>query len=346
MDENKAHYVVATGIIIKAGKYLITKRAGWEKAFPGLWTVPGGKLEVKDYINKQKDTGAHWYNILENLLKREIEEETGLKIKNIKYLTSMTFIRPDNIPVLIVSLYADYDSGEVKLCDALTEYAWVSLDEAKNYSLIEGIYEEIDMLDKYLKGEGIGEWHNLGMNVVEEVRKFVEEECKKPESKYGYEPYTNHFVPTAKYALFLASKMNADKEIVEIAAWLHDIGSIIYGRENHHITSCEVAERKLTELGYPKNRIEQVKHCIFAHRGSQNIKRETKEAQALADADAMNAFDHLEGQFRAAFVSENLNQEQARISVLKKIENSYEKLSSEGKELVKNKFDAILLLLK
>ena len=31
-------------IIVKDGKYLIAKRADYEKAFPGLWTVPGGKL--------------------------------------------------------------------------------------------------------------------------------------------------------------------------------------------------------------------------------------------------------------------------------------------------------------
>ncbi|MEK6859484.1 MAG: NUDIX domain-containing protein [Nanoarchaeota archaeon] len=160
MDENKFHYVVATGIIIKDKKYLITKRADWEKAFPGKWTVPGGKLEVTDYKNKPKDTSSHWYNILETLLKREVNEETGLYIKNINYLTSMTFIRPDNIPVLIVSLYADHDSGEVELSKDMVEHAWVSLEEAKNYDLIEGIYEEIMMLDDLLKNrkENVGEW--------------------------------------------------------------------------------------------------------------------------------------------------------------------------------------------
>ena len=159
MDENKFHYVVATGIIIKDKKYLITKRADWEKAFPGKWTVPGGKLEVTDYKNKPKDTSSHWYNILETLLKREVNEETGLYIKNINYLTSMTFIRPDNIPVLIVSLYADHDSGEVELSKDMVEHAWVSLEEAKNYDLIEGIYEEIMMLDDLLKNrkENVGE---------------------------------------------------------------------------------------------------------------------------------------------------------------------------------------------
>lgn len=158
IDENKAHYISATGIIIKEGKYLITKRAGNLKAFPNMWTVPGGKLELNDYKDKPKDTSQHWYNILENLLRREIKEEVGIEVKNIKYLTSMTFIRPDGIPALIISLFADHYNGEIKLNEELVDYAWVGLREAKNYPLIEGIYEELEMLDKHLKGENIGEW--------------------------------------------------------------------------------------------------------------------------------------------------------------------------------------------
>src|SRR4030042_4948665 len=106
-DKNLTHYIVVTGILInKEGKFLITKRAGWEKAFPGRWTVPGGKLEVLDYVLKEKDTPHHWYNIFENLLKREIMEEVGVEIQNIDYITSLVYIRPDGIPCLIVSLYA------------------------------------------------------------------------------------------------------------------------------------------------------------------------------------------------------------------------------------------------
>ncbi len=157
-DSEKAHYISITGIVIKDGKYLITKRSPDEKAFPNLWTVPGGKLEMKDYTKRSKDTSSHWYNVLENVLKREIFEEVHLKVKNIKYLTSMAYIRSDNIPAIIVSLYADYESGEIALCPALTEYSWVTLEEAKKYELIEGIYEELEMLNKLLKGQDPGQW--------------------------------------------------------------------------------------------------------------------------------------------------------------------------------------------
>ena len=70
----------------------------------------------------------------------------------------MAYVREDGIPTIIVSLFADYDNGEVKLAPELTEYAWVTLEEAKNYDLIEGIYEELELLDRHLKGQGLGEW--------------------------------------------------------------------------------------------------------------------------------------------------------------------------------------------
>ncbi len=157
-DRNQAHYVTATVILVKDGKFLITKRAEWEKAFPGKWTVPGGKLEVLDYVLKEKDTSSHWYNILEDLAKKEVKEEVGLDLKEINYVTSLVYIRLDKIPSLIISLWAEPIEGEIRLCNALTDFKWVSLEEAKNYDLIEGIYEELEMLDKKLKTGKISEW--------------------------------------------------------------------------------------------------------------------------------------------------------------------------------------------
>ncbi len=166
-DSDKAHYIVVTGIIVKKGKFLLTKRAASEKAFPDKWTVPGGKLETTDYFGKsgdlqektyKKKTTQLWYNILENLLKREILEETNLRIKNIKYVTSLVYIRPDNIPTLIISLMADYSSGKVRLPAEMSDFAWANLKEAKKYDLIGGIYEELEMAEKFLEGKRTGSW--------------------------------------------------------------------------------------------------------------------------------------------------------------------------------------------
>ena len=158
-DKNQVHYVTATVILVnKEGKFLIAKRADWEKAFPGKWTVPGGKLEVLDYALKNKDTSAHWYNVLEELCKKEVMEEVGLEIKNIEYITSLVYIRSDGIPSLIISLWAEPVGEDIRLCNALTDYKWVSLEEVKNYDLIEGIYEELEMLNKKLKTGSMEEW--------------------------------------------------------------------------------------------------------------------------------------------------------------------------------------------
>ncbi len=158
-DPQKAHYIVVTGILVNNGKYLIAKRASTEKAFPNQWTVPGGKLELQDYTQRPKDTSAHWYNIFEDVLKREVKEEVGLTITNIRYLTSLSYIRPDTIPTIIVSLFADpSDTEKLRLCPALTDHAWVTLVEAKHYDLIEGIYEELELLDAHLNGATLGTW--------------------------------------------------------------------------------------------------------------------------------------------------------------------------------------------
>ena len=61
------------------------------------------------------------------------------------------------------------------------------------------------------------------MNIISKVKKFVEDECKKPTSKYGYEPFTFHFVPMVRHAKELADKLGGDKEVIVLAAWLHDI---------------------------------------------------------------------------------------------------------------------------
>ncbi len=148
MDNEKMHYIAVTGIIRRNGKYLICKRSEKEKAFPNKWCVPGGKIEVSDFINTPKDTSSHWLNIFEKVLRKEIKEETSLEIKNMGYVSSLVFIRPNGCSSVIVSLFAEHAGGEVVLeKDELSEYAWVDLSEAKNYDLIENIYEQLEKVE-------------------------------------------------------------------------------------------------------------------------------------------------------------------------------------------------------
>ncbi|OGM11411.1 hypothetical protein A2Z22_00840 [Candidatus Woesebacteria bacterium RBG_16_34_12] len=154
MNENYLHEVAITAIVIKKNKYLIIRRSPRKKRFPGMWTVPGGKLETKDYIGFPKDTQFYWYNVLEKVLKREVKEEVGIDIKNIEYVTSLATVHTDGNPSLVISCLADYSSGKIKLKkEEVDEFVWVTLKEAKKYNLIDGIYDELVMVENKKKGK-------------------------------------------------------------------------------------------------------------------------------------------------------------------------------------------------
>src|SRR3989339_142309 len=147
------HRIASTAIIHKDGRFLITKRSPHKKAFPDKWTVPGGGLETNDYTTTPKTTADHWYFAVESSLRREIREEVGLEVGKVDYLLDMAFIRPDGMPVIVLSYYCPYASGEVELDVDAVKYAWVTHEEAKSYDLLDGILAEIEMVDKLLKGE-------------------------------------------------------------------------------------------------------------------------------------------------------------------------------------------------
>ncbi|MDP3991176.1 MAG: NUDIX domain-containing protein [Candidatus Nealsonbacteria bacterium] len=147
------HRITSTAIIRKDGKYLILKRSLNKKAFPGRWTLPGGGLTVEDYINTPKTTADAWYFSASKALKREVMEEAGIEVDKFNYLLDLTFIRSDGVPVITLSYYGDWKSGDVKINEESMDYKWVSAEEAKEYDLIEGLLEEIEIADRILRGE-------------------------------------------------------------------------------------------------------------------------------------------------------------------------------------------------
>ena len=151
-QDPRLHIISATAIIEKDGKYLILKRSENEIAFPGFWTVPGGKIVRHEYESLPKTPNSEgWYNIADFTVRKEVREEAGLDIEDVKYLRDMTFIRPDDIPVLVLSYYCKYKSGEVVLGKDIVDFAWVTPEEGKKYKLIPGILNEIKEVNKILR---------------------------------------------------------------------------------------------------------------------------------------------------------------------------------------------------
>ena len=145
--------VVITAIIVKDSKYLILRRSPDKKRFPGMWTVPGGHLETRDFINTPKETKEYWYNVLEKTLRREVMEEAGIEIRDIEYVTSLATVHANGAASLVISCLAQYDSGKIRLQQGETDQsAWVTLDEAKGYDLIDGIYDELKLTEEQQAG--------------------------------------------------------------------------------------------------------------------------------------------------------------------------------------------------
>lgn len=145
----RLHFLVATAIIERDGKYLIVKRAPHEKAFPNKWTVPGGKLVLHEYQHLPKVASYDgWYNVVDWVLRKEVKEEVGLEMERPVYVCDVAFVRPDGFPVVTLSYGAKYKSGKVMLCKDLTEHAWVTVEEARKYDLIEGIADEIEQFHR------------------------------------------------------------------------------------------------------------------------------------------------------------------------------------------------------
>jgi len=160
----RLHFVTATAIIAKKDtddvvRFLIAKRASTEKAFPNKWTVPGGKLVRHEYEhlpNRPYASGVEsptpqWYNMMDWLVRKETLEEVNVEIENIQYLTDLVFIRPDGYPVVTLSFWCMYKSGNAKPGKDLTEVAWVTAEEAKIYDMIDGIPEEIAVVEQQIK---------------------------------------------------------------------------------------------------------------------------------------------------------------------------------------------------
>jgi 8-oxo-dGTP pyrophosphatase MutT (NUDIX family) len=156
IKDKELHRIATTCIIYNDRReFLLTKRSPTKKVHPGKWTVPGGGLNVDDYISRPQSHGnAGWYGSVEDALMREIAEEVGVTVGTPKFLLDLTFIRPDGIPVLVLSYHAPYVSGEVQLDGDATEHRWVALAAAKELDLISGIYEELEMVDELLRANG------------------------------------------------------------------------------------------------------------------------------------------------------------------------------------------------
>lgn len=147
--KDKLFYFVANVIIYREdGRCLILKRSDSEKVHPGKYCVPGGKFEWSlldiDKPTRLNGDVLDYEDAVESLLKKEVLEEAGIEIDGkLHYINSVAFVRPDEIPVVLLKFAAKYRSGQVMLEKDFTDYKWVNSSEIEAFECIKGIPEEI-----------------------------------------------------------------------------------------------------------------------------------------------------------------------------------------------------------
>ena len=103
------------------GKILLCKSHKWKNKY----VIPGGYIEFGEKM--------------EEALKREIFEETGLDIYDIELISLKESIGDDKFHEDKHFIFIDYvcktDSNKVTLNDEAEEYVWVDIEKIDNYDL-------------------------------------------------------------------------------------------------------------------------------------------------------------------------------------------------------------------
>src|SRR3990170_1054789 len=100
----------------KGDKYLMLHRSKDKRIMPDIWMAPGGHREFNEGLFE--------------CAKREIREETGLEIKNLRIkAVGNAFLKDLNQEFFFHFVFADYASGEVKQSIKDGELVWVTPEE-------------------------------------------------------------------------------------------------------------------------------------------------------------------------------------------------------------------------
>ncbi|MDF2066819.1 NUDIX domain-containing protein [Bacillus sp. Cr_A10] len=129
------------GAIYKNEKWLLIKRSEKEEHAGGSLSLVGGKVE-----NEGNST-----DVLERTLKREIAEEIGVEVSNLRYVNSSSFVTDTGISVVDIVFLCDHESGEAfaKSPDEVDSVFWMTTKQILENSTIP-IYlkENIKLTDK------------------------------------------------------------------------------------------------------------------------------------------------------------------------------------------------------
>ena len=139
--------MLAAGAVIEhapTGKILVVKREGTDFQ-KGIWELNYGRIDQHEE--------------LEQGLRREIQEETGLTHITIKKLLRVWhFYRGQKLPeneLYGFTFYCQTDDDQVRLSAEHSEFRWVTVEEGINLITEVGIRQDLEVFQQYRDNPGL-----------------------------------------------------------------------------------------------------------------------------------------------------------------------------------------------
>lgn len=117
------HVVAVFAFVEKKGKILLARRSLEDPQTPGVWFIPGGKVDLEEGDD-----------ILEKTLKREVMEEVGIEIEDeIVLIGDEGFYRVSGHHVVGLTFLCKWKSGVAKPLEDQEDVRWFTKKELKNF---------------------------------------------------------------------------------------------------------------------------------------------------------------------------------------------------------------------
>lgn len=117
MESNKLIRTSIKGLLFHENKLLILRKATSE----GLWDFPGGRIEFAEAP--------------EETLKREVVEETSLKIDLLYPISTWSYLKDETTFLIGIIFLCQANSFDVKLSSEHSQYVWIDFEDIEKYNI-------------------------------------------------------------------------------------------------------------------------------------------------------------------------------------------------------------------
>lgn len=183
-------------------------------------------------------------------------------------------------------------------------------------------------------------------DLIESTRLYAADLCSRKENLFGEAFFEAHLQLVVRYADQLAVVHGADREIVTLAAWLHDLAAV---RDSsaiaaHHRIGADMAQAFLVSHEYPPERIRQIMDCIVLHTTPLRESEGAMEACCLSNADAMAKIANPSYWLYYAFHINKRGYRDGMNWYLRLVETAWDAMMVSAKEIMEEEFLLVMAL--